>query len=313
MTDIVDYRTKYAAATTAFISSFEAIFGREGQVLTDLFCEKVQVNGLTLEAPFLGPGGAVEKWIGSKRFQDIRAHGKSYPVEPWTRNVRVPALRVRHDSTGAIGRFLSQEMGRVASYFEKPVFDMLYENPSGFDGVALISGSHPYGPGGATQSNTTASALSHVSFRAGIAAMQSWKMENDEPLEMSPTHLVVGTDLEATALEVAGIDKPVNVSSAGALDAGASVVGVTAIRNVYEGRVSVVVSPRVRTGCWYLMDLSKPGLRPLILGEARRPTAIPLDDEKAHSRFYNDDWVGSVEADFALGAGLWPTIYGKPS
>lgn len=309
--EIVDYRDKYAAATSAFMTSFEALFGREGATLTDLFCDKQPVNGLTLVAPFLGAGSPVEKWIGSKRFQALRAHAKSYPVEKWTRNVKVDALLVRHDSTGAIGRRISQEMARVRDYFEKPLFDLLYNNPDGFDDVPLISSAHPFGPGGTTQSNSTASALSHASFRAGIAAMQSFAMENGEPLEMSPTHLLVGTDLEATALEVAGIDRPVGMTAAGSTDQTASNIGVTTIRNVYEGRVSVIVSPRVRAGCWYLMDLSKPGIRPLVLGEARPPTPIPLDDEKAHSRFYHDDWVGSVEADAAMGPGLWPCIYGK--
>ncbi|AKF08883.1 Mu-like prophage major head subunit gpT family protein [Sandaracinus amylolyticus] len=313
MTDIVDYSSKYAAANTAFIASFEALFGRPGQVLSDLICEKVPVSGMTLEAPFLGSGSTVREWVGSKRFEDLRAHGKSYPVKPYEKSIRLPALQVRHDTTGAIGRAIAREMGgAVAGYFEKPVFDMLYSNPSGFDGVALISGSHPYGAAGATQSNTTSNALSHSSFRAGIQAMQSWTMGNGEPLEMSPTHLVVGVDNEAIALEIAGIDKPVGVAGDGSLDSGTRVAAVT-IRNVYEGRVTVVVSPRVRSGCWYLMDLSKPGLRPLVLGEARAPTPIPLDDEKTYSRFYRDEWVGSVEADFALGAGLWPTIYGKPS
>lgn len=312
MTDIVDYSDKYEAANTAFITSFEALFGRPGAVVSDLFCEKAPVNGLTLSAPFLGPGSPVRKWIGEKRFQDIRAHGKTYPVAPYEKSVRLPALNVRHDSTGAIARFIAREMGAVAGYFEKPIFDLLYENPEGFDEQALISGSHPFGSGGATQSNTTSDALDHDSFRAGIAAMRSWTMENGEPLEMDPTHLLVGTDLETTALEITGASKPVGMAGNGDLDSGTRVAAVT-IPNVYEGRVSVVVSPRVRTGCWYLMDLSKPGIRPIVLGEARSPVAIPLDDERTYSRFYRDEWVGSVEADFALGAGLWPSIYGKPT
>ncbi|UJR81484.1 Mu-like prophage major head subunit gpT family protein [Sandaracinus amylolyticus] len=308
---ITNYATNYAAATTAFHQGFEELFNRQRTPLFSMICEEVPVTGLTLEAPFLGDDSPVRKWIGSKRFQDLRSFRQSYPVEPYEKSLRIPALNVRHDSSGAIARRISAFLQSVVSYFDKPVFDMLMSNPVGFDGVALCSTSHPFGPNGGVQSNKSNNPLSHSEYRAALKTMGGWLSENGEPLEMSGTVLLVGTDQEDIALEVAGVDKPVNVGQTGTLDANANVVGVTTVKNVFQGRTTVIVSPRVSATKWAVLDMSKPGLAPLVIGVARKPEAIAMDKPDSPARFERDDWEGSIEADFALGAGVWPTLFGN--
>lgn len=308
---ITNYAANYAAATTTVTNTFEELFNRPRAQIAKTFCEEIPVKGLTLEAPFLGDTAPVRQWVGSKFYQAMRSFKSSYPVLPYERSLRIEAIKLRQDQSGAIGRRVAAWVASTVTYFEKPIFDLLLSNPTGFDGVALVSTSHPFAPAGGTQSNKTANALSHSEYRAGIKAMAGWLAENSEPLEMSASVLIVGPDQEDIALEVTGATKPTNVTNAGAIDGTSNVVSNTTIGNVYEGRTTVIVSPRMTTGKWVIMDLTKPGLRPIVMGLARAPEPIVVDDPRAYQRFENDDWVASIEADFALGAGLWPTIYGN--
>lgn len=306
-----NYASNYAAATTAFTSAFEELFNRQGTSLYSKICAEVPVNGLTLEAPFLGDSSPVRKWVGSKRWLDSRSFRASYPVEPYEKSLRIPALQVRHDTSGAIGRRVAAWMASVVTYFDKPVFDMLLANEVGFDDLPVVSTAHPFAPGGGTQSNKSSNALSHSEYRAALKTMGGWLQENGEPLDMAGTILLVGNDQEDIALEVAGVDKPVNVTDAGALDGSANVVGVTSIKNVFVGRTTVIVSPRITTGKWAVIDGRNPMIRPVVLGVARKPEAIVMDRPDSPARFERDDWEGSIEADLAIGPGLWPSIFGN--
>ncbi len=89
---------------------------------------------------------------------------------------------------------------------EKTAFD-IFNNAFnttnvGGDGLALCSASH-VDPSGAVQSNRGTSALSYASYVAARTAMKKFKDMAGEPFFSQPDMLLVPTDLEVTAIEIA--------------------------------------------------------------------------------------------------------------
>jgi phage major head subunit gpT-like protein len=224
--------------------------------------------------------------------------------------------RIQYDPSGRVGKAVQAFAEEDVFIFNERVWSKIVANTlTGPDGVALFSTAHPHAPGGGTQSNLTTNALSFSSFRAGMQAMQGFQRENGSYVRSRATHLFVPPSLEATAKEVAGADKPVNVTSGGALDGGANVVGVTAIANVYDGEVMVVVEPHMEDDpdMWILADLSKTG-KPYTFAPGEEVVPSVTDTTDSDQVRLKDEFDFILQGDLITGPGHWQLCYaGKPS
>ena len=141
--------------------------------------------------------------------------------------------------------------------------------------------------------------------------MRGFVRENGQPLDMQPTHLFVPVGSEDVAREVTGADKVVALNNTGA-EATSGVVTSTSIRNVYEGDTTVVVTPRMAAGTWFLMDLSTAGVRPWVYGFGRKPEALlPDPHDESIKKLAMLEYI--LSGDIAQGPGYWQAIYGKIS
>jgi phage major head subunit gpT-like protein len=304
------------AANTDFESFASDIFNRRPNNGWTEFAHRMSMSGQSLELDAYGPSPIVRKLLGSRRFSSLRSYAKSTPGSEYSADaLEIPRSFIENDKSGALGRRLADYLGGVADFFEKPVVDFFLSNPIGLDGVAIISDSHPYGPSGATWDNKTTDALSQTSLEAGIVAMRSLRFENGEPAGFFPTTLVVGPALEREALDLTGADRMMPVSNAGAPDATSSVVAAVMIRNWIGGRLSVMVVDRFANGTndndWYIMDLSKPGIRPIAVGEGRAPSGVVVDDPQSEPRLQRASNAYYVDAFAALTGYAPQCIYGK--
>lgn len=314
MSGITDFADKLAAANTAYVETFDSIEIWPGSF--QLFTEDVgNINATAMsigytedlaQARTMKPGQ-------DRAFDGLRAYAASYDLEEVYAALRLERIKVQNDSSGRITRELQRFVQRGASIINTKVWTKLTANTvTGPDGVALLSTAHPNGDGGATQSNKTTDALSHASYNAGKAAMRSYTRENGEDLDMTASHLFVHPDEERIAKEITGAERPVSVDNAGAVDTGTR-IGVTSITNVYQGDTTVVVTPKITSGDWLLMDLTKPGVRPWALGHgAPMQAAYPDErDDYVVRKLAMLEWV--ISGDIAHGPGHWQAAYGKLS
>lgn len=304
------------AANTEFTTIANDIFNRRSDSAWTMFAKVIPVSGQTLELDAIGPSPAVSKMLGSRPFSSLRAYAKPTPVVEYTADgLEMPRTVVELDKSGIVTSRLSDYLASVSSFFEKPVIDLLLSNPVGIDGVTLLNDSHPYGNAGATWDNKTSNALTQTELEAGIVAMRSLRFENGEPAGFFPTHLVVGPALEREALDLVGESRLVPYNSSGAPDTTSSVVAVAGLRNWIGGRLSVVVVDRFANGTndadWYLMDLSKPNVRPLAVGEGIAPSGVVNDDPKSEAMINRACYQYYVSAAAAITGYAPQCIYGK--
>ena len=309
---ITDFAAKLDAANTLYSDRFAAV--------SDLFPGFYQQL-----AENLGPSTATKLEVGyvddlgpirtlqpgeSRMYDGGRAYSTTYEMETLYLSMEMTRRQFEYDHSGRIGRMMSQFVARAALMWENKVWESIQANSLlGPDGVALISAAHPNGPAGATQSNSTTSVLSHATYRAGRAAMQSFQKENGEYLGMAGTHLYVHPDEEPIAKEITGADRPFSIDNTGA-EATASVVASTTIGNVFQGDVVVVVTSRMASGDWLIVDQSKPGVRPWVvsIGEDPKVHAPSEDDEALRQR---DMLQWFIQGDLIQGPGHWQSIYGR--
>lgn len=303
-------------ANTEFSNVANDIFSRRPDSAWTMFAKVIPVSGQYLELDAIGPSPAVSKMLGSRPFSSLRAYAKPTPVVEYSADgLEIPRSVVELDKSGIVTSRLSDYLASVASFFEKPVIDLLLSNPVGIDGVSLLNDSHPYGNAGAVWDNKTTTALSQSELETGIVAMRGLRFENGEPAGFFPTHLVVGPALEREALDLVGESRLVAYNSSGAPDATSSVVAVGALRNWIGGRLSVVVVDRFANGTndadWYLMDLSKPNVRPLAVGEGIAPRGVVNDSPTSEAMIQRACYQYYVDAAAAITGYAPQCIYGK--
>lgn len=262
---IVDFADKLAAANRAYSDAVSSIRGGLPGTY-ELFTQLDGApTGTSANIGFTDPLAPMRVHVPgeSKVFDDLRAYGQTYNMHLLYKAHRIERQRVQYDTSGRVAQGLAAFVAESAMLAEKRAYTLLLANTLvGVDGVTLLNNAHPYGNAGATWSNITSDALSFSSYNAAKAAMGNFTGENGEPYDITPTHLFVPKALERTAKEITGADRPVPFSST-AQDATSGIVAATSIANVYQGDVTVVVTPRITTATsWLLMDLSKPSARP---------------------------------------------------
>lgn len=307
--DILNWQAALEAANTAFIAEVEAPEGVDAPTV-DLLAMEVDATGASaIEVGYVEDNAEIRRVIANvpQPRDGARAYAATYPVLTWSITDQLPRRQVKGDRSGRVAKMLAALARR--SVVARKLWDYILANDvNGPDGVPLLSATHPHAPGGATQSNAVATALTDASYNAGRAAMRGWRRENGESLDKVATHLVVGPGLERTALEVTGSSRPLAVSNAGVFDATANVVGATTRDNGLAGSATVVVEPKITGTEWYLIDASG-SARPMAFGrDGGRETVVPeIGDDSVKDL---DMMVWQIKEDLAIGPANWQNIYG---
>jgi len=312
-------KTNLDTANTVAEEKFGETFDGVAPGVWQLFAEVMSTGAERDNLVFASMLNSMREWLGAKEYGNLEAFSQTVILTKYELSLALERFRVEYDTTGAVGRALARWIENArGNSDDKILFDSLVSNsgegPVGFDAVNLIDASHSLG--GTTYSNKATSALSFSTYDSAIQTMMGYKTAALEPLNIFPTHLVVGPKLRKVALEITGADDRVQgvdaTNSVG--DEGATLTSVAAVSrvNVFRGQQDVVIWNRL-TGTqddyWYLLDLSKSD-RPMIMKTERDWELISATDPTDSSRMSNDRYLYSIEADKALAAGAWPTIYG---
>jgi phage major head subunit gpT-like protein len=305
-------------ASTTYKTLADEIFGQKPPGVFSAYTSVMPTDGKIVEHDVIEAFPVVREWSGAKQFPDAQAASTTLTIKTYEASFRIKRLDLATDRTGSIGRRLQMFLQEQAYIYDKLAHEALVANATGYDGVSLIHASHPRGPAGATQSNTTTSALSFSTFETAMVAGASLRDANSEPLAINYNLLRVGPKLASVAREITGsAERVVGIDAAGVNDSGtriaaATIPNVRGVQVFSGGSVSVVVDPRLvgtYDDYWYLVDTSR-GAMPLVGYEFRSPEAISLDAMDGEARFETDYFKYSVECDVVFGPGAWQTIYG---
>lgn len=308
-------RSNLEAARTSFETLTDTVFKERPDGEWSMLTKVVPNEGgaRTHEVVQHGALPIDEEWTAAKTFDGFRTYKKSVWLKKRHASMKLDRMDVEYDKSGVVGEAIKNFFGQTKYFYDRLIFDSLLANPTGIDGVSLLNDSHPHGPSSGTWDNKVADALSFASMNSGIQAMRTLRDEKGEYLNVEPQILLVGPDLERTALEITGADsRPIGIDTTGSIVTSGATLSES-ITNVYKGRLTVVVSKRFAASNstdWLLVD---PKFPPMGLFEGRRPTPVIQDRAEDEARYVLDEYRYSVEFDVsAFGLNPWG-LYGKLS
>jgi phage major head subunit gpT-like protein len=255
---------------------------------------RVSADGIAHQTIIAGATPAWSEWVGEKDFGGFRKYARTTPLKTYHKSIELKRADVVYDKDGSTAAALNTLVRDFDDLYDKLVFDKLSANPTGVDGAALLSATHPFGSS-TTWDNLTSTALSFSEFDAMYEDMINLKNEFGDPLNLRPRVLVVACDIQREAREIVGaMDRPVSVSTAGAMNGAAGATGIT---NIYKGdNFELIITPRFTSGQWVMID---PDFPPIKLAVWREPEPIIVDDMTADQRVRKDVFLYGAEADIA--------------
>lgn len=303
-------------ASVTFREIAQSVFGERPPGEYQRWTEVLPTDSETVEHDALEAMPVIREWTAAKQFRDVHAASQQLTVKGYEASFRIKRKKLVTDRTGMVARKMRSWMNDTAYIYDKIVSDALIANATCYDGVALFSGSHPRGPAGATQSNTSSTALSHAQFEAVMVAGASLRDAESEPLGISYNVLRVGPKLAALAREITGSNERVIAVANDGLEAGTRVAAATGpnsrgVQVFSGGAVEVIVDPRLvgtYDDYYYFFDTTR-GAAAMVLYELRAPEAITLDGMTDEARFHRDEYLYSIECDVVAGPGAWQTAY----
>lgn len=306
------------AANTEFLGMASELFNRRQDTTWSRFTKVVPCDGRALELDAVGPSPVVAKLTGMRTYGSLREYALRTPVAEYAADaLELSRVYVEKDKTGAVSRRLADYLSASSNFFEKPVVDYLLSNPLGIDGVSLFNDSHPHAPSAGTWDNKTTSTLSQTSLEAGDVAMRSLRLENGEWAGIRPTALVVSPKWRREAIDLLGSQRMMPVDSSGAPDAASSVVAAVMIENWIGGQLELFVIDRMADGThdddWFLLDLSRPDVRPIVVGEAIAPMGVVVDQPSSEPMLQRSSYAYYVQAAAAISGYAPHCIYGRMS
>ena len=262
---------------------------------------------------WLGTIPGLQEWLDDRKLNSLRAEGFQIPNKDWASGVKIHANDIKDDKLGIVRPRLDMLAAKAGLHYGLRITDALIngfattsEFGAGYDGVSFFNTAHPM-PDGTTQSNDAGGALTNVTYDAARATMQELVDDEGDPLNIIPTHLLVGPSNERNALEI---------TQAGVID---NTAGTGSITNVFAGTARVIVSPRL-TGAtaahWFLISMASP-VRPIIL-QINEPitSAFVTGDENSSGgqslgRFMRKQLLFGAQGRHNAGYGLWQFIQGS--
>lgn len=267
-------RQKYANAEISFhVAFFGALEGLNEMPLMQLAREVPSSTALA-EHHWIGDIPGFEEWIQDRSMGGFERKTISIKNKDWSSGVRVHRNEIMDDQLGLAMDRVRGLAEKAARHKADTLVKFLINGVDGtaypklgdglaYDGKFFIADNHDFGD------NKMTTALSEAALDTAEQQLGDFTTDDKvDPLEMNGTTLIVGKKNEATALRLTKAELLINAA------------GNAAGTNIYKGRYTVIVTPRLRGAYddyWFLADLSKP-VKPLIF-QNREPitTAAQVD------------------------------------
>jgi phage major head subunit gpT-like protein len=283
------------ALRVGFSARFQEAYGKAMPVLSGLLATPVPTGnvesmtyGWLLQIPRL------RKWIGDRVIQNLAEQDFTVKNEPFELTVAVQSEKIRRDQLGVYNPLIDMLGQQAKMWPDDRVIDLIEngETTLCFDGQNFFDTDHPVAIHGdeGTQSNLfAAKPLTKANYMAGRASMRGWKGEDNRPLGVRPTHLIVPPSLEEEGLDVLKAERDAN--------------GAT---NTARGTAELVVVDELEANPthWYLADASKP-IKPFVFQTEVEPEFVSLDAPTNEAVFSKREYRYGIEAWGNAGFGPW--------
>lgn len=316
----MSYNTDLDQSLSAINTNYKVLeqdlFGEQMPGNYGLWTDVVPTTSKTIEMDWIGETPLVEEWIGARRYKEMRAYLHTLTLSSYAIGIPIARKTVQYDGSGTVTKRLGTFLAAQSQVYDLKSMAKLISNPTGYDGVSLFSASHPFSSdSGSVFSNYSTNALTRANYETARAAMQSYTTEEGRNFAIVPDTIICGPLLEKVAKELfKAKDRRVTVNESGA-EATSFGIGVTAATNIWEGELNVVIDRNLKGSTkqyyWFLLDTSKPGVRPIICLEGMKLKAVNQTNMDDPKRFEHDQFVYGVEGDFSFNAGFWQAAYGS--
>jgi phage major head subunit gpT-like protein len=314
------YAAGLSAAVTTYQTAYQDLYRSQLPGAYQAWTRIITGNTMNVDLRWLSNTPVMRKWLGARVEKTMRVNQTSYTLEKYEATTTVNRMDLQYEGNfsaiqDGLNTFLQNNLTAYDLAVSTALDGSSGAGPTCFDTLALFSTAHTQGPSAGTQSNLSSGTnLSWGNFDAARAAMAGFKFENGEPAYIKPTHMRVGTALESRAKQYLQAKDRVTFTNMLGAESTTAVQNATLMPNVWAGELTLIVDPRIPssgTGAFYwdLYDLSKPGLRPIVLYEGRKPVPVIQNQMEGERRFRTDQFVFGLEGDFTVGAGHWMCGY----
>lgn len=278
---------------TMFNSAFESM--RKIDSFWEQLGMIVQSDNESEQYNWFGDVPAFQEWIGERKIAKLRAQSYRITNKKWANGLEVSEDDLADEKLGMYQPKIAQLAMKAQIHRINLLVDFLVNGfaatvyGNAYDGVPFFSASHKDGDG-ATYSNLLTATLDDTgAYDSAWQKALEMTDESGEPLNTSPTHLIVGPSNRATARTLLLADRNANGST-----------------NTNAGTAQLYVSPKLvgaHAAKWFLVDLSKP-VKPLILQIRQdvRFQAVTGPDSK--ERFMTGKLYYGADARYNAGYGL---------
>ncbi|APV35211.1 MULTISPECIES: Mu-like prophage major head subunit gpT family protein [Acinetobacter] len=248
---------------------------------------------------------ALRKWIGDKAVKKLTGHAYILVNEDYEGTVEVDRNDIEDDNLGMYTIETESVAESAKRWPDGLVFKVLTKGFSEkcYDGKTFYATDHKVGDGKSveTYSNKITAPLSaatlaeaQASLGAAITLMTSLKDSEGEPLNLSPSLLVVPPALRETANVLVTTDR---------LEDGKP--------NPYKNAVEVLVCGWLATTTeWHLLDASRK-IKPIVFQPRKKPVFVAQFDMNSDNVFMRKKYRYGAEARGVAGFGLWQQAVGS--
>lgn len=289
------------AANKAYRAIFDQELALQGEgPVVSLTAMKTRSKAKTVEYDFLHAFDEMREWVGERAIANMGVESFTIPNVKYESSLKVDRVDAESDS---LGLYEPVVRGMVQAYFRKRrslIVNLLTNGATAgnnsYDGVTFFNNAHPHDGNGSTQDNyDTSTALTGANFDAAVQKMALLTDHRGNPMDIMPTHLIVGPALAATARNLFQVSTAYETDKAG--------------DNPWFSAVQVVVEPLLGSATsWYLIDGSKT-LKPFILQDADDLEFHSLNSIEDEFVVMNDSFFYGTRARMGAGYGFWQLAY----
>lgn len=278
--------------------------------IAQLIATTVTTTNPSQKYAWLGAMPGMQEFVDERKPQGMQEFNYTIEDKVFEASIAVDRKAIEDDQYDLIRLRIRDLAQRVADHQHRMVVESLASGftASGYDAVSFFNTAHPVGDG-TTYGNRSTSALDATSLASAINQMMLVPNDRQEPMGISPDLLVVGPKNQWNATEL--VESPVVVYKGNGSDTAPS----NAYKNVFEGKLRVVVSPYLRGSSddyWFLLDTTR-AVRAIIL---QQRSDVPVEfsaldsTNPSDTTWWHDRYFYGVRARYNVGYGLWQTAFG---
>ena len=248
---------------------------------------------------FIDPVSAMEEFSGSREYQKLIAQAFIVQNKVYTHGVEIGVDEIADDRLDIVRPAITRLANSTQQNWNKLLAAKLIAGEvagsTGYDDAIFFSAAHPSQVGAARSNTDAGSALTATTFAAGVLAMESLVNTQGDPIGISPTHLVVGPLLRATAEAIVEI--------------GPLLVGGDGDPNPNYGRCKLVVNQYLGSSLdWYLFDNSH--AEKAMIRQKRSAPIFSMDESPSAESVKQRRVVEAyAEVRGAIDYGMWEFAY----